>query len=85
MRSEPVLARTDDSDMLKRTEVMVSEEVGNVRLEMGVLLQNSVRWASSYKDARKHTWFRPISALYLKQWQRVGRYGDGLLSLNPIR
>lgn len=35
VRSEPVLARMLDSERLKRTEVMVSTEVGNVRLETG--------------------------------------------------
>lgn len=35
VRSEPVLARMLDSERLKRTEVMVSTEVGNVRLDTG--------------------------------------------------
>ena len=35
MRSEPMEARTEDSDRLKRTEVIVSVEVGNVRLDTG--------------------------------------------------
>ena len=38
MRSEPMLARTEDSLRLKRTLVIVSVEVGNVRFEMGALL-----------------------------------------------
>ena len=41
VRSVPILASTDDSDMLKRTEVMVSVEVGKDRFEMGVLLSKS--------------------------------------------
>ena len=38
VRSEPMLAKTLDSDMLKRTEVIVSVDVGNVRLDIGELL-----------------------------------------------
>jgi len=41
VRSVPVLARTEDSDMLKRTEVMVSVEVGNERFDKGALLRKS--------------------------------------------
>lgn len=39
VRSEPMLASTEDSDKLKRTAEMVSVEVGKVRFEMGALLQ----------------------------------------------
>jgi len=39
VRSEPMLARTEDSLMLKRTDVIVSIEVGNVRFEIGALLR----------------------------------------------
>jgi hypothetical protein len=39
VRSEPMLARTDDSAILKRTDVIVSVEVGNVRFETGALLR----------------------------------------------
>jgi hypothetical protein len=39
VRSEPMLAKMDDSLRLKRTAVIVSVEVGNVRLDMGALLQ----------------------------------------------
>ena len=35
MRSEPTLASTEGSARLKRTEEMVSLEVGKVRLEIG--------------------------------------------------
>jgi len=42
VRSVPILASTDDSDMLKRTEVMVSVEVGKDRFEMGVLLSKEL-------------------------------------------
>lgn len=38
VRSEPTDARIDVSLALKRTEDMVSVEVGNVRFEMGALL-----------------------------------------------
>ena len=36
--SEPILARTDASARLKRTDVIVSVDVGRVRLEMAALL-----------------------------------------------
>jgi hypothetical protein len=39
VRSEPMLASTDDSAILKRTDVIVSVEVGNVRFETGALLR----------------------------------------------
>ena len=38
VRSDPTLARTDASDRLNRTEVIVSVEVGNVRFEIGAVL-----------------------------------------------
>ena len=38
VRSDPMLASTDDSLRLKRTAVIVSTEVGKVRLETGVVL-----------------------------------------------
>jgi len=38
VRSEPILAKTDDSLKLKRTAVMVSVEVANVRFDIGALL-----------------------------------------------
>lgn len=41
VRSELMLARTEDSLMLKRTDVIVSVDVGNVRFEMGALLKES--------------------------------------------
>lgn len=45
VRSEPILARTDDSLMLNRTAVIVSVDVGNVRFETGALL---VGWVSNW-------------------------------------
>ena len=42
VRSEPMLARTDDSAILKRTDVIVSVEVGNVKFETGALLGESL-------------------------------------------
>ena len=39
VRSEPILARTDDSLRLKRMAVIVSVEVGKVIFEIGALLQ----------------------------------------------
>lgn len=41
VRSEPMLASTEDSLKLKRTEVTVSEDVGKVRLEIGVSLDHN--------------------------------------------
>lgn len=38
VRSDPTLARMDASDGLNRTDVIVSAEVGNVRLEIGAVL-----------------------------------------------
>lgn len=38
VRSDPTLARMDASDKLNRTEVIVSVEVGKVRLEIGTVL-----------------------------------------------
>lgn len=38
VRSEPTLARTEVSLRLNRTAVMVSVEVGKVRLDIGALL-----------------------------------------------
>jgi hypothetical protein len=38
VRSEPTLARTDDSLRLKRTAVIVSVDTGKVRFETGALL-----------------------------------------------
>ena len=37
--SDPRLARTDDSLRLKRTVVIVSDDVGNVKFDIGALLQ----------------------------------------------
>ena len=38
VRSDPMLASTDASDKLNRTEVIVSVEVWNVRFEIGAVL-----------------------------------------------
>ena len=43
VRSEPMLARTDDSAILKRTDVIVSVEVGKIRFETGALLRQKGR------------------------------------------
>lgn len=42
VRSEPILARTDGSLRLKRTEVMVSVDVGKVKSDIGALLDADV-------------------------------------------
>lgn len=39
VRSVPILASTEDSDILKRTDVIVSVDVGKVRSEMGAFLK----------------------------------------------
>jgi len=44
VRSEPTLAKTDDSLILKRTAVIVSVDEGNVRSDMGVLIDSSHTW-----------------------------------------
>lgn len=44
MRSEPIDARTEGSEALKRTEVMVSVEVGKERLEIAEDLVSSQIW-----------------------------------------
>lgn len=41
VRSVPILARTEASDMLNRTEVIVSVDVGKERSEMGALFVSS--------------------------------------------
>ena len=41
--SEPMLASTDDSLMLKRTELIVSVDVGNVKFDTGALLKK-ISW-----------------------------------------
>lgn len=41
VRSEPILAKTDASDKLKRTAEIVSVDVGNVRFDMAALLPQS--------------------------------------------
>ena len=38
VRSDPILASTEDSDKLNRTADIVSVEVGNVRLDIAALL-----------------------------------------------
>ena len=50
-RSEPMLARTDASARLKRTEVTVSVEVGRVRLEMAALLKDGCPMNAVMKKA----------------------------------
>ena len=42
VRSDPILARTDGSLKLNRTAVIVSVDVGKVRLDTGALLR--FRW-----------------------------------------
>lgn len=41
--SEPMLASTDDSLILKRTELIVSVDVGKVRFDTGALLEK-ISW-----------------------------------------
>jgi len=76
-----VLASTDDSERLNRTEVMVSVDVGKDKFEMGALLQ-TFRQTRHANNAEKRTSFRPIFAQYWTPLQREGRFYDGLLSCN---
>lgn len=58
VRSDPTVARTDASDKLNRTQVIVSVEVGNVRLEIGAVLpQPGVRGQSKSADTDWSTYF----------------------------
>jgi hypothetical protein len=74
-----MLAKTDDSLKLKRTAVIVSVEVGNVRFDIGALLDiTSQRWL--HGDVLKHTSFRPIFERDRRQWQTVGLNGGDRLN-----
>ena len=55
VRSEPILARTDDSERLKRTAEIVSIDVGKVRLDMGALLQRTIREGGFMRYYNSHS------------------------------
>jgi hypothetical protein len=59
VRSDPMLARTDDSAMLKRTDVIVSVEVGNVKFETGALLRKENVNMEGNKETKKVLCFVP--------------------------
>lgn len=52
VRSVPILARTDGSEALKRTSVIVSTEVGNVKFDIGALLCRKGLSAIEYGASR---------------------------------
>src|SRR5258708_4210619 len=84
VRSVPKLARTEDSDILKRTEVIVSIDVGNERSEMGALLK-SVVLEILYVQKFELTSFHPKFARRWKQLRILGLSGGGLLSWGKVK
>ena len=78
VRSVPILARTEDSDMLKRTEEMVSVDVGKERSEIGALL-NMIALKLRHVQNNELTWFRPM---FVRCWNAVANNlsGGDLLS-----
>ena len=73
VRSVPILARTEDSDMLKRTEEIVSVDVGKERSDIGALLHifklelrhktlNSLGFVPRLYDvrSRRKYWITPV-------------------------
>jgi hypothetical protein len=80
--SEPMLASTDDSLILKRTDVIVSVDVGKVRFDTGALLEkiSCVRILSQFFLENWLTLSHPISGLCLMLWQREALCDDGLLN-----
>lgn len=82
VRSEPILARTDDSLRLKRTAVIVSVEVGNVRFDIGALLEaKSVR---VWTETRTITLSHPIFEQGSRQWQIKDLNDGGLWNCTII-
>ena len=84
--SEPMLASTDDSLMLKRTEAMVSVDVGKVRFDTGALLEkiSCVRVFLLNFQGNWQTLSHPISELCWMLWQREVLFGDDLLNCKHI-
>lgn len=84
MRSEPILARTEDSLRLKRTFVIVSVDVGNVRFETGALLVRMGKPVYESNRRKEHTSFRPIFERDLMRWQTEDLTSGDLLSLEHV-
>jgi len=85
VRSVPKLARTEDSDILKRTEVIVSIDVGNERFEMGALLKSVVLKMTIRIENLKLTSFHPKFARCWKQLRILGLSDGGLLSWDKVK
>ena len=54
VRSEPILANTDDSERLNRTAETVSVEVGKVKFDIGALLENALLEGECTRPGREH-------------------------------
>jgi hypothetical protein len=80
VRSVPILARTEDSDILKRTDVIVSTDVGKERSEMGALLKPIVSKTDHMATQIELTSFRPILVRRWKQLQIMDLFDGDLLS-----
>ncbi len=76
VRSVPIPARTEDSDILKRTEVMVSIDVGKERSEIGALLKSVVLILTIRQKTFELTLFHPILARCWTQL-RIKDLSDG--------
>jgi hypothetical protein len=72
-----MLARTDDSLKLKRTLVIVSVDVGNVRFDTGALLLTAMS-TLRLKSTVPLTLFHPISGQDLTQSQKGDLFCDDL-------
>ena len=55
--SEPMLASTDDSLILKRTALIVSVDVGKVRFDTGALLEKVLWVKIRYQVSRRIVYF----------------------------
>lgn len=55
--SDPMLASTDDSLILKRTELIVSVDVGKVRFDTGALLEKISCVRSPCQASRRRAYF----------------------------
>jgi hypothetical protein len=85
VRSVPKLARTEASDILKRTEVMVSVDVGKERSEIGALLKSVVLAITIRLETLIPTSFHPKLARRWKQLRMMDLSDDGLLSWNKFK
>lgn len=74
-----MLPRTLVSLKLNRTDVMVSADVGKVKLDIAALLDSKLAETRAW-EWTVPTSFRPILEQCLKPWQKVDPNGGGLLS-----